>query len=171
MSGQNRTQKFFVYLPPPKNMFKSPIDNSDLDLAPLKALFNYWQKIRGERDMPAKADFSPAAVPKLLPYIALFEVEENPRRYRTRLVGSKITEIFGLNITGAYTDERPEFDEFMKRQSWLVENKTPYLYIDSLEWINKEYLHYKGLGLPFSDDMENVNFIMYGVFNYSPDTR
>ena len=150
-------------------MFKSPVHLSDIDPEPLKNLLNYWQKIRGSRNMPTRQDLKPSEVPSLLPCITLIDVEENPRRYRTRLAGTENTRVLGFDPTGRYFEETSELSGAIKRFDWLVENKQPYLYRGSLKWSDKDFLDYYSIGLPFSDDDKNVNILMFGVYYLFPE--
>ncbi|MFC7049421.1 PAS domain-containing protein [Emcibacter nanhaiensis] len=145
-------------------MFKSPVKLSDIEPEPLQKLFSYWQKIRADRKMPAKQDFNPSDVPSLLPYITLIDVEENPRRYRTRLAGTENTRVLGFDPTGRYFEETPQLSGAIKRFTWLVEHKEPYLYRGSLKWSDKDFLDYYSIALPFSDDDKNVNILLFGVY-------
>src|SRR3546814_2382471 len=44
-------------------------------------------------------------IPAVLPNIGLFDVEDAPRRYRIRLMGTQIVTWYGCDITGRYLDE------------------------------------------------------------------
>lgn len=43
----------------------------------LRALYEYWNALRGDRPMPQRADIDPAAIPKLLPHIMMYNVLPN----------------------------------------------------------------------------------------------
>ena len=65
----------------------------------------YWERQRGDRPMPRRADINPADIPKLLPYIRLTEVVDGGARYRYRLVGTAIVSAYGNEHTGRYLDD------------------------------------------------------------------
>jgi len=69
---------------------------------PVCAFSRHWRDLTGERTLPLRSQFDPVAVPKLLPYIVIAEVERGPdrRRYRNRLVGTRIVEMVGFDPTG-----------------------------------------------------------------------
>ncbi|WP_417321188.1 PAS domain-containing protein [Emcibacter sp.] len=153
-------------------MFKYPIEANDIPHSELRELFLHWQKIRGDRNMPRRADFNPADIPQLLPYILLTDVDETPKKYRIRLVGTATTKAMSRDVTGQYLVDVPGTEEMIERWDWLVENKMPYLYTGKLVWSEKSFLQYYALGLPFSEDGTNVNQIMYGLYYLIPkDTR
>jgi hypothetical protein len=150
-------------------MFKSPITPEDIPPEELKELLRLWQKIKGEKFMPSRKDFNPAVATRLLPHISLVDVENSPRRYRFRLVGSATVKAMGRDVTGKYMDEIPGMENMRERYDWLVENKVPYLYKGQLVWSAKNFLDYFALGLPFSEDGHDVSLIMYGMYYLFPD--
>ncbi|WP_321389807.1 PAS domain-containing protein [Emcibacter sp.] len=152
-------------------MFKYPIDVEDIPQEELRELFLHWQKIKGDRIMPRRADFRPSDVPKLLPYILLADVENDPRRYRFRLIGTATTRAMSRDVTGQYLETVPGTADMKERWDWIVENKIPYLYQGKLVWSEKSFLEYFALGLPFSEDGQNVNQIMYGLYYMLPKDR
>src|SRR6478672_4472332 len=83
----------------------------------LKRLFSYWDGLRGEREMPSRADITPATIGKdLLPWIALTEVIDGGARFRFRLCGTGLAGIAGLDLTGHYIDElnpNPAYAEYI----------------------------------------------------------
>jgi len=40
--------------------------------ADLQALYEYWDTARGDHPMPRRADIDPSQIPKLLPYIIMY---------------------------------------------------------------------------------------------------
>jgi hypothetical protein len=72
---------------------------------PLRALYTYWQELRCGGPCPARADIDPSAIVGVLSDIALFDVEDSPRRYRIRLMGARIVSWYGCDLTGSYLDE------------------------------------------------------------------
>jgi hypothetical protein len=61
-------------------------------------LYRYWDAKRGDRPMPARADIDPAELRGLLPHLTLIERVEGGFRYR--LVGSKVVQDLGREMTG-----------------------------------------------------------------------
>lgn len=74
----------------------------------LTAAFAYWDRLRGDRDVPARAAVDPIDIPPgLLPNLMLTDViQEGGRpRYRYRVVGSRIAELAGRDPTWEFVDE------------------------------------------------------------------
>ncbi|WP_181163250.1 PAS domain-containing protein [Emcibacter nanhaiensis] len=151
-------------------MYKSPVVAEDIKPDHLKELFIYWQKIRGNKPMPSRADFHPEELPAVLPHIVLFDVsDKKPYRYFTRLVGTETVRAMGFDFTGKYLDEIPSLSAVQERFDWISENGTPYYYQGKLVWSEKSYMDYCTLALPFSNDGKKVNILMYGTDYYLPD--
>jgi PAS domain len=77
----------------------------------LRRLLEYWQSIRPAPDhFPGRQHFEPAAVPDLLPWIWLLDVEREPLRFKYRLLGTEQVLAMGSNPIGRWLDEvHPEF--------------------------------------------------------------
>ncbi|MFO1088300.1 MAG: PAS domain-containing protein [Hyphomicrobiales bacterium] len=69
-----------------------------------RQLFDYWVERSRGRAMPERRDINPAHFPKLLPSISLIDIESDSR-YRVRLAGSALREIYDREITGLYIDD------------------------------------------------------------------
>ena len=69
-------------------------------------LYDYWRLITpAGRRMPGRQQFDPAAVPKLLPWLRLYDVQRDPMRFRYRLVGTELVRVMGRDPTGKWLDE------------------------------------------------------------------
>lgn len=57
----------------------------------------YWQRQAAERPMPLLSDIRPEEIPRLLPYLTLFDMnwEQGSFSIFPRLAGSKFEEVFG----------------------------------------------------------------------------
>jgi hypothetical protein len=141
------------------------INQFDLDDIPWdhgKKLFTYWNKIRGERSMPRRKDFNPMDVPQMLPNILLIEFPDGDiEKAKFRLVGTNLVRDFGQDITGQSINDLENNEIMMSRVRWLIENKKPYLVINSpLLWATNSYKQYCLLGLPLSNDGKKINIMI-----------
>jgi hypothetical protein len=64
-----------------------------------KQLFFYWNRLRGARPAPDRADFNPSAVAPQLADIFLLEPMA-AELYRVRLAGSRLCALFGQELRG-----------------------------------------------------------------------
>jgi len=86
-----------------------PSSLSDLDIATdrLRAAYDHWNTLRGERAMPSRADLDPSAIPHLLPHIILFAVEHDPLDFIYRVVGTEVERHIASRLTGLRMSEIP----------------------------------------------------------------
>lgn len=72
----------------------------------VRALYEHWASLRPSADaLPGRRDFDPMAVARLLPHVMLIDVEGRPPRFRYRLVGTRMVEALGAELTGQWLDE------------------------------------------------------------------
>ena len=132
----------------------------------LAALLKYWEGRRGERAMPSRADMDPVDLPRrLLPNLFLVDVEEAPRRYRYRLVGTELTAVMRRELKGQYIDEMPFlFRKFaLPAYAEVMERRTPvYKEINAIEALWR--IRYRRLLLPLSSDGQRIDMILGAIF-------
>jgi hypothetical protein len=77
------------------------------DESPLVVILRYWESLRRNGALPRRSEIDPVRIdPLVLPSIALVDVVAGaPRRFRYRLVGTQVAQIFGADYTGCYMDE------------------------------------------------------------------
>lgn len=71
----------------------------------LERLYRYWLSINPGNGLPGRQHVDPIAIPDLLPNIWLLDVQREPFRLRYRLVGTRIVERLGREVTGDWLDE------------------------------------------------------------------
>lgn len=60
----------------------------------------YWDHIRGVRAIPRRNDLDPVDIPKLLPFIMLVDVLDQPLDFKFRLIGTEIDAIISDDYVG-----------------------------------------------------------------------
>ena len=132
----------------------------------LRDLHRHWEARRGERAMPSRADMDPVELPrKLLPNLFLVDVEDSPRRFRYRLVGTELTAVMRRELAGQYIDEMPFlFRKFaLPAYAEAMERACPtYREINAIEALWR--IRYKRLLLPLSEDGRRINMILGAIF-------
>jgi len=133
----------------------------------LQQLHALWQRLRGARHMPARSDFDPMQVPKLLPDIFLVDVfadAPRERRYRVRLQGTAQVDYNGADWTGRFLHEavdRVPADRFCAVGDAVVAGRTPWMSTGKLYWLPaKPFYRFETILLPLSDDDVSVNMIL-----------
>ena len=139
-----------------------------IDHPHLARLYNYWDDKRAGRAMPTRNDIDPMEIRSLLPHIALIDVEENPQRYRYRLVGTGLITVLGQELTGKYLDQTPMLFRRFAGNAYgeVLAKKTPtYTVFDTYIPMIRS-VRYKRLLLPLSPDGEKVNMVAAGFFPF-----
>ena len=110
----------------------------------LLEMYAYWQRKRGARAMPTRADIEPAEIKRLLPGVLLVDVRgENP-------VGKRVADAFFgptlENVLGCYQT--------------VVDHREPYLDDDYYLRDGDYFADEANIFLPLSNDGEHVNMIL-----------
>ncbi|MBX3489420.1 PAS domain-containing protein [Parvibaculum sp.] len=70
--------------------------------------FDYIERKRGTREMPDRADISPAELTRFLPNMIIAEAMNGGEDFRTRLFGTALVELLGEERTGKLLSEFAE---------------------------------------------------------------
>ncbi|HEV8388309.1 MAG TPA: PAS domain-containing protein [Dongiaceae bacterium] len=131
----------------------------------LRRLVAHWQRMRGDRRMPARADFDPLDVRFALGYISLIEARRDPVRFYFRLDGTKQVDLFGVDCTRRYLDEAmPKEHVAMAVASYsdVVEHAAPRYHQRQIAF-HQRLIDYEVVILPFSNDGKQVDLLMTGI--------
>ena len=89
----------------------------------MRALHQWWLGKGGALGAPDREALDPSELRSLLPNLLIAEAEHNPFRVRYRLIGTKVVEVTGLDITGRYLDELLSAEP---DQPWISHYRTVY---------------------------------------------
>jgi len=137
----------------------------------MQDLNNYWRaKCAGDR-LPSRQDIDPVDIPKLLPTVYLIDIEREttPPRFRFRLLGNVITEMFQRNSTGKWLDEiyDAEFYHHISTDYLnIIRTKQPSSAVLNMPVVGREYIKYERLVCPLASDGETVDSLI-GVIAFS----
>lgn len=138
----------------------------------LRLLYAHWQNVRGARPAPARSDIDPASIVSLLPHIGIFDVEEAPRRYRVRLMGSRIVSWYGGDLTGSYLDE-VDFGEgpalTFTLLDQVVDRVVPGHMTGEYTKHDGVTIRYERLFMPLSNDGLRVDMVIGAAYRLPPD--
>lgn len=138
----------------------------------LGLLYAYWQEVRGSRRAPARADIDPSRIVPVLPNIAIFDVEDSPRRYRIRLMGTRNVSWYGADPTGCYLDEldigddRADLFDLLDR---VVALGVPGHISGEYTKLDGRTLRYERLFMPLSNDGTRIDMLLGAVFRLPPE--
>jgi hypothetical protein len=131
----------------------------------LRHLVAHWERMRGDRRMPARADFDPLQVRYAIGYISLIDVHRDPLRFYFRLDGTKQVDLFGIDCTRRYLHEAMPADHAaMAAASYreVVENGAPRYHRRKIKF-HERLIDYEIVILPLARDGERVDMLMTGI--------
>jgi hypothetical protein len=148
----------------------------------LLEMYAYWQRKRGARAMPARADLEPAEIKRLLPGMLLVDVRpsaDGTLEFVYRLVGTREVEMRGHDPTGkpvaeAYYGKSAEPVTACYRR--VVETGQPFLDEDCFHLPGQEWSPSASIYLPLSNDGAHIKMVLvYSSFRWiaggwQPDT-
>jgi hypothetical protein len=128
----------------------------------LRHLLDYWERKRGSRRFPARADIDPLDFPYAMGWITLLEVERNPVRFRFRLHGTQLLAKNKYDLTGKYLEDHP-LPEFAAhcRRVWteVVEREEPtHGFYDQV--VDGRARKFEVLRLPLAADGETIDMLL-----------
>lgn len=127
------------------------------------SLLELWRERRHEGRLPARADFDPRELASHLGWIVLTDVEDDPLRFRYRLIGSNVAEMAGRDMTGRYLDDiyTPEvFRIVTAGYRAAIELRQPVRVHGRFHQVDRGYMTLESLELPLSSDGRRVDMLM-----------
>ncbi|MDE2162138.1 MAG: PAS domain-containing protein [Alphaproteobacteria bacterium] len=73
----------------------------------IRALYDYWHCVRGEKLMPLRTEISLAPIKRLLKHIHMYDVVDGGLDFRTRVMGTDVFIGKGIDSTGKLLSEEP----------------------------------------------------------------
>lgn len=139
-----------------------------------RQLFDYWRSKAPAGRLPGRRHLDPVDIPRLLPWIILYDVDwrEGAPRFRFRLVGTGNVQRYGRDATGLWFEEAYDGEALARQQAVFAEvatSRRPHLSRAILPIAGKDHVTYRRLILPLTNDGETVdNLIALMVFDADP---
>ena len=67
--------------------------------------FSYWQSKCPPGGLPRRVDINPFDIPRVMPHIVLLDVQDQPRDFCYRVIGSNVVDHWTRNWTGSWMSE------------------------------------------------------------------
>ncbi|WP_420405232.1 PAS domain-containing protein [Nisaea sp.] len=135
--------------------------------AEVRDLLAHWISIHPGDRIPARADFDPLDIPRLLPNLVLTDVERDPWRFRVRVMGTAVVEAMGEDFTGRYLDEVwPDAGNqlLIRDRIAVAESGLPnYRYGKSATRFRLDFAPLERVFLPFAADGAKVDVILSAI--------
>lgn len=134
-------------------------------------LYDYWRSVRPSEDrLPSRADVDPLDIPRLLANLWITEVvEENGvARFRERLVGTAMTQIYGRDTTGQWFEEiytGRHLPRQLATYRAVVRAALPHVSRLEVPIKGREFIVYDRLILPLANDGKTPDMLL-GIHAY-----
>ncbi|MGO1120084.1 PAS domain-containing protein [Rhodovibrionaceae bacterium A322] len=133
----------------------------------MRELYDYWNSKRQGRLAPRRSDIDPLDFHKLLPWIHIFKVLRpatgGPLDYKVILFGTELVQHLNQDLTGKLFSEiftSPQ-SKALKASYDRTTMQAEVCFAElNAGWMGKEYIHYKRLLLPLSDDGIQVDRLL-----------
>jgi hypothetical protein len=139
-------------------------------------LEHVWREACAGRAMPQRVDISPAKLRTCLPYVTLIDVVHgDPIDFRYRLLGQKLIDGFGMNITGELHTKHadranpiwPFYDTYCRCVATQMAQSLDHEFRNS----NRTLVRMRARVWPLSDDGEKVTGLLGGGMFVEPAFR
>jgi PAS domain len=130
----------------------------------VREIVEYWIRIHPESGLPGRQHLDPLEVPRLLPNIRLLDVAGLPPRFRIRLMGTRLRDFFGAELTGRWMDDvfsnllgsltHTELLRTIETKEPRWRRGTPALKIE------KDFFDMERVYLPFARDGQTIDMIL-----------
>jgi hypothetical protein len=129
----------------------------------LHDFIGYWQSKRRAGRLPARADIDPLELEPFMGEMFMLDVIGEPKRFRYRLVGTKIVAAVGRDSTGKFQEEayalgHAEENNALYRK--ICATGKPLRNFGQINWVDRAFLKYEIANLPLADDGATVNIIL-----------
>jgi hypothetical protein len=154
----------------PANGTDAPIVDFEVieqpDLPLIKQLVAYWEKKRGMRLAPCRADVDPVELRMHLPNIFMVDVLDGGVDFRYRLIGTAIVAGLGRDSTGKrlselYRDRPKVLARLLERFNLVVTQRRPVFTRGQVYWLPDASLRrFVSGAVPLSDDGATVDIVL-----------
>ena len=132
-------------------------------------LKNYWDRKRGARQMPSRADINPSEMKQCLGWVVLVDVLPGFSDFRYRTIGTRVSGYFapastGKNVTEVFASYGDTVVNAMLAPYRKAARDRVVVHAwGAADWIGRAFLDFESLYLPLSDDGMASNMVLSAV--------
>lgn len=119
--------------------------------------------------LPGRQHVEPSEIIDLLPNLRLIEVVPQPGgppRYRIRLAGTEVVEIFGVDGTGRFVDEVLQTDRaatIIRAYEEMLRTKRPQCLRGRLSAASRRHVSYQRVAFPLATNGVDVDMLLFMI--------
>ncbi len=123
--------------------------------------YDFWRSARSPGKLPPMSVLSALKLPKeLLTRVAIAGVEDGPKRFRIRLVGTRTVQDIGFDATKTMGEDIAGGEEIIRVHDQCLALREPILAQGRASWSPNDFKSYKTLLLPFVDNADAIKRIL-----------
>lgn len=151
------------------------IDPAAVGHPTLAFLRDYWDRKRGTRAMPSRADIKPSELREHLGWVIIMEVLPNMVDFRYKLIGTLVSQYWlrdstGKTVTEAFSEDSPgAVKGVLAMFRKCARDRVIVRSWGSAGWMEGGFEDFDCIVLPLSDDGETVNQILHAFVFDRPD--
>jgi hypothetical protein len=145
------------------------IERNAIESTIVRSGYDYWLARRESRggQLPARNDLDPLTdVPRLVPYMMLKDVQQEPLDFRYRLIGTALRTHMSQDWTRKWLSEIPfqsAGSTVWANNLWVAQNGEPLLAKPPYVGPHKDFLYIESIILPLASDHVQVDMLMFFV--------
>lgn len=129
-------------------------------------LYEYWEKLAGESNLPALKNMNRDEIAPFKKNLVLIDLRNGHDQPTFQVIGQDLQEDLESDLTSmpvSHVPRRTMLSRVTDHYLEVLANRVPIAF--EAEFVNRdsEKALYRGILLPFSDDNQNINFILGGV--------
>lgn len=153
----------------------STIDPEELHSDHVLAGFEYWSAKKGDRALPARADFDPLIeVPSLVPHLMVKDVRRDPLDFRHRLIGTALRRHVREDLTGKWMSEidfQRKGNPIWEFHELAVSTGKPVFFRPDYIGPQHDFLQCEAVILPLAADHLHVDALFVFVGFFAPHNK
>jgi hypothetical protein len=136
-----------------------------IDDPSLLGLYQHWDAKRRGRPFPTWSDFDPLELRPWLGSINVVEVEPGTRRFKFRIFGQSGASLLGVELTGRYADELPDYvvDTVLNDYATLIATGTPIYKVREIDSPGGRTMRVLRLLMPLSARGDALDMILSAI--------
>lgn len=131
----------------------------------LTAVYGYWCSKQASQGLPRRDDIAPWEIPALLPHVGLIDVLKLGENFRYRLIGTRMTEVFGHDFTGVKLGDEckdGEYGDFLHAlYSEAVATRNAVYCESRFVYRDDRFMLIRRLLMPLADQHGNVSMLFF----------
>ncbi|MEM7651892.1 MAG: PAS domain-containing protein [Pseudomonadota bacterium] len=127
------------------------------------AFYEYWDSKISDNRPPLRSNIDPIEIPQFLTGIVLYEVMEGGDRFRFKLWGTLLTQIYGYDCTGKFADEVFEDSrsaDIHRVLRGVAETQQPHYWEIDTPVENRTFMKYRRIALPLWTNADRVELLI-----------